>query len=457
MKRILFLSSLLLMIAVSACNNNKDPQAGHIAQSAKEMYTCPMPEDSVFSDKPGKCPKCGMDLVKMEHPNHPDIQNNAEVYTCPMHPEIIRDMPGKCPICGMDLVKKGGTTVANTPDLQVDFLLKPTNEYVLTSVPVTAIHTGEEEIEVEALGGIAYDTREVGTISARISGRIEKLYVRYRYQKVSKGQKVMEIYSPEILTAQQNLLFLLKNDADNSQFINAAKEKLLLLGMSEEQLSEVIRTQKTSFTISVYSKYSGHIHEAGYGSMQRESGEMKDISLVTEELPIKEGMYVQKGQTIFSVYNPNRAWAVLNFYADKQGLIREGSPVRIVPETVPNKDFRAVINFIEPFYRKESKTVTARAYFDNSRLKIPIGSQVRATIFGNSRAANWLPAQAVVSLGLDKVVFLKQDIGFKAHKVKTGITYKNMIQILDGLSSTDSVAANAQFLMDSESFIKVNE
>ena len=379
-----------------------------------------------------------------------------EIYTCPMHPEIIRDKPGKCPICGMDLVKKGGNE-ANVSALQIDFLLKPTNEFVLTSVPLSTLHTSEEEIEVEALGRIGYDTRQVGTISARISGRIEKLYVRYRYQKVSKGQKVMEIYSPEILTAQQNLLFLIKNDADNIQFIDAAKEKLLLLGMSEEQLNEVIRTQKTAFSISVYSKYSGHIHEAGSGNMQRESGEMRDISFITEELPVKEGMYVQRGQTVFSVYNPDRAWAILNFYADKQSLIREGSPVRVVPETAPNKDFRATVNFIEPFYRKENKTITARVYFDNSQLKIPIGSQVRATIFGNSQEATWLPTQAVLSLGLDKVVFIKHDIGFKAHKVKIGTSYKNMIQIVEGLSAQDSVVANAQFLMDSESFIKVKE
>lgn len=393
-----------------------------------------------------------------EQSEHQHTKQEQEIYTCPMHPEIIRDKPGKCPICGMDLVKKGGDE-ANVSTLQIDFLLQPTNEQVLTTVPLTALHTSEEEIEIEALGRVAYDTRQVGTISARISGRIEKLYVRYRYQKVSKGQKVMEIYSPEILTAQQNLLFLLKNDADNTQFINAAKEKLLLLGMSEEQLNEVVHTQKIAFSIVVYSKYSGHIHEAGSvnGNMQQQRGEMKDISLITEELPVKEGMYVQKGQTIFSVYNPDRAWAILNFYADKQSLIREGSPVRVVPETAPDKDFRATVNFIEPFYRKENKTVTARVYFDNSQLKIPIGSQVRATIFGNSQEATWLPTQAVVSLGLDKVVFIKHDIGFKAHKVKTGTTYKNMIQIVEGLSAQDSVVANAQFLMDSESFIKVKE
>lgn len=355
--------------------------------------------------------------------------------------------------------------MSNTPTETVasdtlNFVLKPTNEYVRSGVPLASLQTSEEEIEVDALGRVVYDTRQIGSISARISGRIEKLYVRYRYQKVNAGEKIMDIYSPEISTAEENLLFLLKNDATNTSLISAAKQKLLLLGMSEEQLNKIMITQKPDFTISVYSKYTGHIHEAGsmMGNAEQASpGAMRDISLITEELSLKEGMYVQKGQTILSVYDPNHAWALLNFYGDKQAIIHPGSPVRIVPETAPDKDFRAAINFIEPFYRKDSKTVTARVYFDNSKLQIPIGSQVSATIFGNTESANWLPETAVVSLGLDKVVFIKHDIGFKAHKVSTGIIYKNKIQVLQGLTAKDTVAANGQYLMDSESFIKVNE
>jgi Cu(I)/Ag(I) efflux system membrane fusion protein len=106
--------------------------------------------------------------------------------------------------------------------------------------------------------------------------------------------------------------------------------------------------------------------------------------------------------------------------------------------------------------RKENKTVTARVVFDNSTLHIPVGSQVKALIWGNAVNANWLPKDAVISLGLDKIVFLKSNGGFKAHRIETGITNNNKIEILKGLSATDSVAVNAQYLADSESFIKIN-
>ena len=385
------------------------------------------------------------------------IEAASDVYTCPMHPQILRDKPGNCPICGMKLVKKE-TNGKKMTDVKLESLLKPTNEFVLSSIPVTSIQKKEEQIEIEALGHIAYDTREAGSISSRVAGRIEKLYVRYRYQQINKGQHIMDIYSPEILTAQQNLLFLIKNDPDNTSFIQAAKEKLHLLGMSNEQLQQIIKSNKPSFTIAVYSNYSGHIHEASNGgAMINSPGSMKDIALITEELSLKEGMYVQKGQTIFAVYNPDRAWALLNIYSDNEGLVKTGNTVRVVPETDQGKDFRATIDFIEPFFRKDSKTVTVRLYFNNSILKIPIGSQVRATIFGNSKDAYWLPKGAVLSLGMDNVVFQKEGSGFKAHKVNIGMLYKDQIQIINGLSPSDSVAVNAQYLMDSEGFIKINK
>ena len=386
------------------------------------------------------------------------ISAAKQLYRCPMHHEIVRDNPGNCPICGMDLVPFGGEEKA-VADINLSTALQPTNSYVISTVPITTIQQNEEQIEVEALGTVQYDTRATGSISARVSGRIEKLYLRYTFQDVNKGQKVMDIYSPELLTAQQNLLFLIKSDPDNTSFINAAREKLLLLGMNNEQLQQVIQSQKPSFTVSVYSNYSGHIHDAlSMNAPMSSSSSMNNTEPVTtRELMLKEGMYVQKGQTLLSVYNPHKLWALLNIYADDQNLVKVGNLVRIIPETAPDKNFRAKIDFIEPFFREGSKTVTARVYFENNEMNMPVGSQVKATIFGNKLKSDWLPKDAVLSLGLDKIVFKKYGEVFKALKVKTGVIYNNKIQILGGLNPYDSIAANAQFLMDSESFIKVNE
>lgn len=365
------------------------------------------------------------------------------------------DAPAKQGMKNMDMDKKIDSSKIH--DVSLHTLLQPTNSYTIATIPAITLAKSTVQTEINAFGYLAYNTNDNGTIASRINGRIEKLYVKYRYQFVKRGQKIMDIYSPELLTAQQNLLFILKNDVANISLINAAKEKLILLGFPQEQLKQVINTQKPLFTVSVYSSYSGHIHEALIKEMINSpaAGMNEGSSLKTPELSLKEGMYLQKGQTVFKVYNPNKIWVLLNIYPSDQPLIKIGNKVKIKLEAQPTEDFRGAIYFIEPFFRTGSKTLTARMNFDNSVLKLPIGSQVTATIFSDPIKAEWLPKDAILSLGLEKVVFVKTGKGYKAHKVVTGISYKNLVQITAGITPVDSVAANAQFLMDSESFIKV--
>ncbi len=405
------------------------------------------------------------DQVKEDHSQHQKDQTGklqlveSDQYTCPMHPEVVRDQPGNCPICGMQLVKKEQGTKA-IEGVSLDALLKPTNEFVIASLPLISASRGEEPVEIGVLGYTAYNTESIGNIVARISGRIEKLYVKYRYQKINKGQKVMDVYSPELLTAQQNLLFLLRTENNSATMIEAAKQKLLLLGFTEKQLQEVIRTGKPSMTTTVFSNYSGHIHEAiGSRPMANDvlDENMNSRTQTTQELNLKEGMYLQRGQSIFSVYNPNRLWILLSIYPQDQFFVKAGDKVRIIPETKPEKEFSGTINYVEPFFRKGSKTIAARVNYDNSNLQLPIGSQVKATVYSGVHKGLWLPKEAVLSLGQDKIVFLKRDEGFKVHKIETGHMHKAVVQVMFGLNESDSVAANAQYLIDSESFVKMKE
>ena len=354
-----------------------------------------------------------------------------------------------------------GHTLQNVHDVQLASLLKPTNEYVISSIPVTTIKKDKGFIDINAIGKVEYDTRMIGTIAARISGRIEKLYVRYKYQPIEKGQKIMDIYSPELLTGQQNLIFLLTNDAANTSLIQAAKDRLLLLGMSRAQLQNILQNKEAVYSISIYSNFKGHLHNAmekmGNMPSQIAGQAMGGINPQTELLDLKEGMYVKRGQNLFSIYNPAKAWAALNIYTDKQGLIKKGQIVKIIPETAPTRSFEGRIDFIEPFYRKENSTITIRVYFDNSDLKLPIGSPIRGLLIVNTDNSYWLPVEAVTALGIDKIVFLKQADGFIAKKITTGIINNNKVQMLSGLTPTDSVAVNASYLMDSESFIKIKQ
>lgn len=377
--------------------------------------------------------------------------SSQDLYTCSMHPQVLEHHPGICPVCGMKLIKKNAIA-ASTNNIKLESLLRPTNEFVITSLPVTTPQQENISIPVKAYGVIESDTRAAGSVSANVSGRIEKLYFRYRFQKIEAGQKVAEIYSPELLTAQENLIFLLKNDADNISFINAAKQKLLLLGMSLTELNKVTATGKPMYSVSVYSNYNGHVHDAGMTPNMNVS-EMSNNAAVTQELSLKEGMYVNKGQTLFMIMNHHQAWAALQIFPNEQSVIKKGDAVTIVPETDTAEVINGTIDFIEPFFRKNSKSLTARVYFHNMDM-LTIGSQVTANIYTENKQGLWLPQTAVLSLGLNEVAFIKLDGGFIAHKITTGIRADDKVQILSGLNITDTVAINAQYLIDSKSFIK---
>lgn len=392
------------------------------------------------------------DKGKTDHTAHDQQQ---EEYTCPMHPEIIRNAPGSCPICGMDLVKKETGSEA-IKDVQLEALLKPVNSFVVSTVEVTTLEQRDEDIELDVVGTVAYDTRQAGAISSRVNGRIEKLYVRYKYQPVQKGQRIMDIYSPELMTAQQNLLFLLRNDPNNSSLINAAKDRLRLMGMSAGQVATITRSGTAIYSVPVFSNYSGFVTDINNTTNASSTDNMQQATTSNQELAIKEGMYVQTGQAVFTVYNQSRAWILLDIYPEQQTLVQVDNPVRIVPETAPSENFRATVDYIEPVFRTGKKTVAARVYFNNATRRLPIGSRVTANIFAKPKAAWWLPKEAILSLGREKVVFKKEETGFRAIKITTGIEVNRQVQILTGLQKQDSVAVNAQYLVDNEAFIKAN-
>ncbi|CAN5179277.1 efflux RND transporter periplasmic adaptor subunit [soil metagenome] len=416
---------------------------------------------------------CKNKNVAVTHEQKEHAAHNS-VYTCPMHPEIVRDKPGNCPICGMPLVLKEKKS-AMIKDVPLEALLKPTDEFVLSSVPLTAMEQSKEDNDFNAFGTVTYDNRQIATVSSRIEGRIERMYVSNRYQFINRGDKILDIYSPELVNSQQNLLFVLKSDPGNTSLINASKQRLYLLGMSNTQVSQVISKGKPFYKVGVFSNYSGYVNELSFNSPAQQgvnmttdggmNGNNQTVSTTTyrstginygqatQELSIKEGMYLQKGQPILTVINPTRGLVLLNIFADRQNVIKKGDAVKISPEGAPSKYFAGRIDMIEPFYRPESKTLTARVYFNNIN-KIPIGSRVQATIFNNGIMADWLPASAVVKLGIHDVVFRKENPGFRAHRVTTGIRSNDKIQIITGLDRKDSVAINGQFLIGSESFIK---
>jgi Cu(I)/Ag(I) efflux system membrane fusion protein len=363
---------------------------------------------------------------------------------------------------------------------ELDGLAQPTNQTVFSDVKIISPIKKSITPIIDATGVITYDPRLVNNISARFSGRIEKLYVRFNFENVSKGQRIMDIYSPEILTEQENLIYLLKGISTDVTLINSTKQKLQLLGLTVEQLKEIETTKRPVNPVPIYSPYSGHIHDIGVGSgvassessmnngmnSRTNNGTNSSSQELIEKLPasqtavltIKEGMYVQSGQPVFDVYDIYRVWAMLNIFPQDAALIKIGDKVSITAETNPTHVILSSINYLEPVAGQNASTVKARVYLQNAEnLHLKIGALLSAKITSTEIKGMWLPRKAVVNLGQKHVVFIKTENHFKTKIIQTGIVADSLIQIISGLTGDEAIAANAQFMVDSESFIQTED
>jgi len=367
--------------------------------------------------------------------------------------------------------------IPTNKESELDGLAQPTNQTVFSDVKTISPNRQSITPVLDATGVISYDPRLLNNISARFSGRIEKLYVRFNFENVSKGQRIMDIYSPEILTAQQNLIFLLDNSSNDTGLINASKQKLQLLGLTDEQLTQIKKTKQPINPLPVYSPFSGHIHDIGITSGSSSatsaissgmspgmnSSSTSSTAMQIENLPssqtssltIKEGMYLQSGQSIFSVYNTNQVWAVLDIFPQDIALVKKGYKVSITAETNPSNVIYSTISYIEPVTGQNASAVKARVYLQNAdNLHLKIGTLLSAKIFSTEINGMWLPRNAVVNLGQKQIVFLKREDYFMTQSIQTGVVTDSLVQVISGLKGDEQVAINAQYMVDSESFIQ---
>lgn len=398
-----------------------------------------------------------------------------DTYTCPMHPTVISDRPGTCPVCGMELVRKTlpGEDVKITEDLAQ--LISSPNETVVASVKTTKGEFKSMPVSVEAPGIITYDTRNVYTIPARIGGRLEKVLLKYVFQPVRRGQKVAEIYSPEMLTAQRELLYLIENDPGNTEIIESSKNKLYLLGATQNQVDELIRRKEAAYSFPIYSPYDGYVipenqqaptitttsaspavmGEDMGGGPARSSSTPGSVALNrSSNALIREGNYVSAGQTLFKIVNTDASRIELDLPLAQAGDLNLNDEVDL--HLGSQQMLKGKIDFVQPFVIEGQEFLKARVYVKKTN-ELRIGQLVHATITTKPVEALWVPRDAILDLGLDEIVFLKERGVFKPKKVKSGLRTDGLVAILQGLSSSDEIASNAQYLVDSESFVKTRK
>ena len=426
-------------------------RSGEIHSSGRKIAYWVAPMDPTYvSDKPGKSPM-GMDLVPVyedEPVSQPDSQEGAEgipgvdfYYTCGMHPNVRETEPGNCPICGMNLVKKTLSRAGNPAQVIID--------------PVTVQNIGMRSVPVEvrrlsktirAVGRVDYDETRIASVTTKMTGWAEKLYIDFTGQKVRKGDPLIEIYSPELVTTQEEYLQALKfhdyfkgeaySEAvrQSKDLLSSTRKRLELWDITDEQIAELERTKQVKKSMTIHSPISG---------------------IVIHKL-INEGENIMPNKHLYEIADISKVWVQAEIYEYELPWVKVGQPVTMTLAYYPGKKFSGRISFIYPYLDATTRTIKLRFAFENPDLMLK--PEMYANVFIEStpeHAEIIVPLSSVILSGERSIVILDLGEGkFEPREVTTGMESDGYYTILAGLDEGNRVVTSAQFLIDSESRLK---
>jgi Cu(I)/Ag(I) efflux system membrane fusion protein len=294
-----------------------------------------------------------------EHGTETQTKTTKEqIWTCSMHPQIRQPKPGKCPICFMDLVPVASSAEEELGPRQLK--LTPT-AMKLADIRTALVGRQFATTEIRMVGKVVLDETRLGNITARVPGRIDRMYVDYTGIQVRNGDHLVSLYSPELITAQQELLESLKNYnqfGSGKSMAAAAREKLALWGLTKKQINEIEKRGKPTDHLTIYSPMNG---------------------IVVQKHAI-EGMYVNTGTPFYTIADLSRVWVKLDAYESDLSWIRYGQSVVFESEAYPGEIFNGRIAFIDPVLNEKTRTVKVRVNVPNSQYKLKPEMFVRAVV-----------------------------------------------------------------------------
>lgn len=331
-----------------------------------------------------------------------------------------------------------------TVDDSVTGTMGPVNERVIAAIPTIRAEKGTRIFSEVVTGSVTYDTRKQASLASRVSGRIEKLNISYNYQPVKKGQLILEIYSPDLVAAQRELLLLSQGTAQENadpQMLQRARKKLALYGMRESQVNQVLRSGQIAYRVPVYSNRNGYVLE---NSTNPAPG---------SQLLLRVGEYVSTGQSLFTLYSGEDMVAEFAFTPAIAASLQKGQKLLFHKTDAPGTTYTGTIGLIQPVFREGTNFTRARVYLQEKGFR---AGELLTAVLPISYKGWWLPQQAVADLGRNTVVFKKENGGFVPKTVKATIRIEKRVLIEEDLRDWE-IASNAAYLVDSESFIKTGD
>jgi len=370
-------------------------------------------------------------------------ESQATIWTCSMHPQIQMPRPGQCPICGMDLIPLQSEPADTGPRT---LKLSPA-AMALAEIETTPVVRHSVKTTLRMVGKLEPDESRIREISAWVPGRIERLYIDSTGIPVRQGQPLFELYSPELYSAQEELLQAIKAAEElrrsslestrqsASRTVDAARERLRLWGLTSEQIRDIETRGTPSERVSIVAPMSGTVlHKAAV-----------------------EGSYVQTGTHVYTIADLSMLWLKLDVYEADLAWIRLAQDVVFSTEAFPGVSFAGRVSFIEPVLDERSRSVKVRVDVENPDGRLKPGMFARAELYASVSSPDdqlplVIPRSAPLVTGTRAVVYVAlpdQPGRFEGRQVVLGRSAGDLVVVLEGLREGEQVVSHGAFKIDS--------
>ena len=356
----------------------------------------------------------------------------TKLWTCSMHPQIRMEKPGKCPICGMTLIPLDNSS-SSEEEIADNEIVLTAEAIELANIQTSIVQKASATKEIRLLGRVKPDERRLFSQVSHIPGRIERLYVNFTGEKVYKGQKIVRIYSPDLISAQKELFEAIRSRDIYPQLYTASRNKLKLWKLSDSQIDAIEKSGKVQEQIDILSDYSGYV-------MKRN---------------VELGDHIMEGSNLFDIADLNSVWVMFEAYEADIPWIQIGNTVDFTINAIPGKNFKGKVTYIDPFVSSSTRVAKVRVELNNPRKKLlpeMFANGIIKAKLTNIKNAIVIPKSAVLWTGKRAVVYVKvpheKTISFVYREIILGQDMGNFYIVAKGLKEGEVVATNGVFRID---------
>jgi membrane fusion protein, copper/silver efflux system len=354
------------------------------------------------------------------------------LWTCSMHPQIRMDKPGNCPICGMELIPLEDSNDSSENIASNEIVMTP-EAIQLANIQTSVVTKSNASKEIRLLGRVKPDERKLYSQVAHIPGRIERLYVNFTGEKVFRGQKMVRVYSPDLITAQKELFEAIRSRDVYPQLYTASRNKLKLWKLSDKQIDAIEKSGRVSEQLDIYSDYSGYV-------MKRN---------------VELGDHIMAGSNLFDIANLSSVWIMFEAYEADIPWIHINDMVEFSIQAIPGKTYKGKITYVDPFVSSNTRVAKVRVELKNPSNKLlpeMYASGIIKARLANIKDAIMVPKSAVLWTGKRAVVYVKvpheKTISFVYREIILGEDLGDFYIVKNGLNEGETVATNGVFRID---------